>query len=191
MYSFGSTIRVCGTFSCFRKVGNSKQRHKPHAKPGQSVASAFLAVDHADSMTDGQVGIAQSLDGTRGGPARSDHVLDEADELARLGDALQAVVGAVALRLLADDQKRQSGRERCRGRERDRAQLGAGESNRVGLRGANRIRERLSERRQQLGPRLEAVLVEVVGRAPARAQDEIALEIGVLAQRRRQLGALH
>ena len=75
--------------------------------------------------------------------------------------------------------------------ERDRAQLGAGETDRLGLRVANRVGDGLSERRQQLGPRLEAVLVEVVRRAPARAQDEIALEVGVLAQRRRQLGALH
>src|SRR4051794_41917055 len=89
-------MRVYGTFSCFREVGNSKQRHEPHAKPGQGVASAFLAVDHADSMTDGQVGIAQRLDRTGRSPARGDDVLDEADELARLGDALEAGGGGGA-----------------------------------------------------------------------------------------------
>src|SRR5205085_5754212 len=49
-------------------------------------------------------------------------------------------------------------------------------------------REPLSERPEQLGTGLEAVLVEVVAGAPARAEDEVALEVGVLAQRGAELG---
>ena len=41
------------------------------------------------------------------------------------------------------------------------------------------------------GPRLEAVLVEVVVRAAARAEDEVALEVGVLAERGSEVLALH
>ena len=52
-------------------------------------------------------------------------------------------------------------------------------------------RDVLAERGQQLRPRLEAVLVEVVARAAARAEDEVALEVGVLAERGAELVALH
>ena len=45
-------------------------------------------------------------------------------------------------------------------------------------------REPLAERAQQVGSRLEAVLVEVVARAPAAPEDEVALEIRVLAAAR-------
>ena len=37
---------------------------------------------------------------------------------------------------------------------------------------------------EQVGPRLEAVLVEVVARTPTRAKHEVALEVGVLADAR-------
>src|SRR5437762_3060981 len=39
----------------------------------------------------------------------------------------------------------------------------------------------------QLGLRLEAVLVEVVARAPSRAQDEVALQVRALGQRSLQV----
>ena len=66
----------------------------------------------------------------------------------------------------------------------DRAELGPGEPHRVRLVLGDRRGDPLAERPEQLGPRLEAVLVEVVARAPARAEDEVALEVGVLAERR-------
>src|SRR5690348_4560117 len=52
-------------------------------------------------------------------------------------------------------------------------------------------RDQRSERAEQVGAGLEAVLVEVVARAPARAQHEVALEVRVLAQRGAELVAIH
>ncbi len=49
----------------------------------------------------------------------------------------------------------------------------------------------LSERGQQLRTGLEAVLVEVVVRAAPRAEDEVTLEVGVLAERSSEVLALH
>ena len=52
-------------------------------------------------------------------------------------------------------------------------------------------REPRAERLEQLGHGLEAVLVEVVRRALPGAEDEVALEEGVLADRREQRGVVH
>jgi hypothetical protein len=51
--------------------------------------------------------------------------------------------------------------------------------------------DEFTEDGQQVGPGLEAVLVEVVLRAAAGAKDEVTLEVGVLAKRRSKLVALH
>ena len=45
----------------------------------------------------------------------------------------------------------------------------------------------LPERAEQVRTRLEAVLVEVIARALPRAEDEVALEVRVLAERVLQL----
>jgi hypothetical protein len=56
---------------------------------------------------------------------------------------------------------------------------------------ANGSGDQVSERPEQLGARLEAVLVEVVARAAARAQHEVALEVRVLAERCTEFVAVH
>ena len=56
----------------------------------------------------------------------------------------------------------------------------------LGLVLAHRLGDQLAERAEQLGHGLEAVLVEVVARAAPRAEDEVALEVGVLARARRR-----
>ena len=109
----------------------------------------------------------------------------------RLADAFEAVGGAVVLGGLADDQKRKTGRERRSSGESDGAELGAGEAVGVGLVLANRLRERRAERPQEVGLRLEAVLVEVVLRAAPGAEEEVALEVGRLAQAAGELGSVH
>ena len=73
------------------------------------------------------------------------------------------------------------------GGQRDGAERRAGEADGVGLELAGRRREPLAERAEQLRLRLEAVLVEVVARAAAGAEDEVALEQRVLAELRAEL----
>ena len=55
----------------------------------------------------------------------------------------------------------------------------------------DRLGEPIAERPEQVGPGLEAVLVEVVARTAPGAEDEIALEVGVLAERGPELVAVH
>src|SRR5919199_1014248 len=49
------------------------------------------------------------------------------------------------------------------------------------------VQMRLAERREQVGPRLEAILVQVVAGAFARAQEEVALEVRRVADREPEL----
>ena len=94
-------------------------------------------------------------------------------------DALEEVRRSVVLARLADDQERKPGRERGRGGERDRTELGAGEA--ATASGSSRptvLGDQRAERAEDVGPRLEAVLVEVVaasaapsgGRSPPRGR---------------------
>ena len=123
-------MRFCGTFCRSEQLGRPKQRPQPDAEARERVRPALLAVDHADRRAALETGLPQGLDASTARPAGGDDVLDEADALARLEDALEPVGRAVLLRLLADDQERQARRERRRGGERDCAELGAGEARR-------------------------------------------------------------
>src|SRR5439155_9014105 len=96
--------------------------------------------------------------------------------------ALHSVGGSVFLRFLAHDQERKSRRQRPRCSERDRSELGPRETHSVGLELVRRLRDALAQCGEDLRPRLETVLVEVMARVLSRAQDEVTLEIGVLAQ---------
>src|SRR6266498_5269715 len=191
VYAFGSTMRFCGTFCPVQELGGPKERPQTHSGPRERVRSAFLPVDHADGRSDPQAGLAERFDSLHSGTARGDHVLDQADELAFLKEALEPVPRPVVLRLLAHDQERQAGRERGRRDQGNCAQLGTGEPLGLGLELARRLCDASAEGAEQLGPGLEAILVEVVTRAASGAQDEVALEVGVLPQRRPQLAWLH
>src|SRR5205823_10463667 len=120
---------------------------------------------------------AERLDGLEGRPARGDDVLDQTDALALLVDALEPIGGAVLLRPRADDQERQPTCQRRGCGERDRTELGAGEADCIRLVLTHGRRDRRAESAEQVGPRLETVLVEVVARAAAGAQEEVALEV--------------
>ena len=135
--------------------------------------------------------VAQRLHRRESGSTRRDDVLHEAHALARIEHALEPFAGPVALRFLADDEERQARSERGCGRERDGAELGPGDPRRVGLVLAHLGRQTLTERAQQPGLSLEAVLVQVVARAPAAPEDEVALEVRVLLQRAPQLRVRH
>ena len=181
----GSTMRFCGTFARSRRARSPERAGADgrHAAPSASAPPSSRSTTQTAVRHSNPASRSASTASSRGA-AGGDDVLDEADPLALLEHALEPVRGAVLLRLLAHDQERQAGRERRRRGERDRAELGPGEARRVGLVLATASRDPLAERAEQLGPRLEAVLVEVVARAAARAQDEVALEVRVLAERR-------
>src|SRR4051794_18673246 len=185
---YRSTMRICGDFE---QVGRPEERAQAHRVAREFVDAALFAVDHTDRVGYTQSGISEGLDRCERGPAGGDDVLDQADALALLEDALELLRRPVLLRGLADDQERQSRLERRRRGERDCAELRSCEAVGVRLVLAHRLGERLAERRQHIGARLEAVLVEVVARAAARAEHEVALEVRGVAQRPRELVPLH
>src|SRR5712692_2568156 len=158
-------------------VRRGEQRPQPDGVPRQLVHAPLFAVDDADRGAADQARLAYGLYSRNRCTARGYDVLDEAHGLPRLEHALEPIVRPVALRLLADDQEREA-RFEGRGRdERDGAQFWAREPDGLRLVLAHFARDPLAERAQQLGSRLEAVLVEVVRRAPAAAEDEVALEV--------------
>src|SRR5262245_12283288 len=99
-------MRFCGAFRRLEQLSCPKERPETDAVPGQFVHAAFLAIDHADCGLASEAGLSERLNGGHSSPAGGDDVLHEADPLARFEDALEPVVGAVTLRLLADDQER-------------------------------------------------------------------------------------
>jgi aspartate/methionine/tyrosine aminotransferase len=96
--------------------------------------------------------------------------------LARLERALDPFCRAVFLGLTADDDERQAGRHRCRSCQRDRSQSRSGETDSVRLVLSRCLCQLHSERPQDLGLGLEAVLVQVPRRAAPGPKHEVALE---------------
>src|SRR5205085_10912044 len=86
---------------------------------------------------------------------------------------------------------RQARLERRRGRQSDGAEHRARDPHRMRLVLADLRRETPSQLAQQLGLRLEAVLVQVVAGTTAAAQDEVAPEVCVLAERVPELAGVH
>ena len=123
----------CGGFLRRQQLSCPKKRHKTGSAARQSVGSALLAVEHADRDSALQAGFADGIEGLDDGSAGGDDVLYEAHALPRLEDAFEAVRRAVLLRRLAHDQEREPGGHRRRGSKRDRSELRARETNRVGL----------------------------------------------------------
>src|ERR671933_1447303 len=96
-------MRICGNKRGFEELGGPKEGPQPHRVPRERVDSALLAIDNADRRPADETRLAQGLDGPDRGAAGGDDVLDEAGERAGFEDALEPVLGAVALRLVADD----------------------------------------------------------------------------------------
>ena len=82
-------------------------------------------------------------------------------------------------------------RSRRRGGQGDGTESRRSEPHRGGLELVRRRGQAFAERAEQLGPRLEAVLVEVVGGAATGTQQEVALEQRVLAQLLAELLVVH
>jgi hypothetical protein len=175
-------------FSGLQDVSRAEKRVEADPRPGERVLPALLAIDDADGRVALEAGRPQGVDGLGGRTAGRDDVLDETHPLAREELALELPLGAVALGLLPHDQERKVGGEGGGRRERDRPQLGAGDADGRRRDLADPPGKPLPEGGEQVGPRLEAVLVEVVARPLAGAEDEVALEVGVLADSPGELG---
>src|SRR5688572_8439807 len=166
-------MRVCGTFTTRQEFSSPIERPQTHAETGESVGPALLAIDHADRISDLETGLTQRADRLEKRTSGGDDVLDQTDELARLERPLDAVGRAVLLRLPAHDHEGEPPREGGRRGERDRAERRSGEAHGGRLELAHRGREPLAQRAEELGLRLEAVLVQVPAGAPARAEQEV------------------
>src|SRR5450759_650477 len=155
------------------------------------IGSALFAVDDADSCAADETGFPDRLNRLKGGSARCHHVFDQTDQLTRFAYTFELVRGAVPFCLLAHDQERQPRRKRGGGGECNRTELRRGDADGLGLVLGDGDGDLLADGTEQLGHSLEAVLVEVVLGMPARAQDEIALEIGALDQHLDQILLVH
>src|SRR6188472_1859296 len=184
-------MRFCGGFLRWKQVSCSKKRHQTHSAARESVHSALFAIQHADCDSALETGLADGLDRVQQRTAGGDNVLDQADSLTGLEGAFEAVRGSVLLGRGAHDHERDARRERRRGRERYGTQLRTSEPRCVGLVLGDLGGKVLAERREHVRLRLEAVLVEVVARPAARAEDEVALEVRVVEERGAELVALH
>ena len=155
-------MRVCGVFSALEDVLRAKKRVQADRLARERVRAALLPIDDADGRAALQPGLPERVDRIRGRASRGDDVLDEADLLAGREASLQPVLGTVALGLLADEQEWEAGRERgCRG-ERDGPELGPGDARGRGRDLTDPGGDPLPQGGEDLGARLEAVLVEVV-----------------------------
>ena len=94
-----------------------------------------------------------------------------------------------SLASFADDEEREPGRERGGGRERHGAELRPGKP--VDPLPGDRVGDPATELSEQLGLGLEAVLVEVVARPAAGAQDEVTLKVRPLSDPPSELGVVH
>ena len=109
-------MRFCGGFLARKPLSCPKKGHETGSAPRESVDSALLAIDHADCDSALEAGLTQGVERLDGGSAGGDDVLHEADPLAGLVGAFEAIGGAVLLRLLADDEEGKPRRERRGGR---------------------------------------------------------------------------
>ena len=170
-------MRFCGSFSeASEHVGRTKQRPQAHAEPREGVGAALLAVDDADRRSSTRDRPPHGARPPRR-PRRPIVTTSSTRQTRSPGSnvALEPVRGAVLLRLSAHDQERHAARRATWPR---RAPPRLARARRAGSRPArlgHRLGEPGAEPAQQLRVGLEAVLVEVVRRAPARAEHEVAL----------------
>src|SRR5579884_4307404 len=184
-------MRFCGDFPRLAELAGPEQRPQAHGVAREGVQTPLLAVDDADRGADDEARLPGRRHGLEQRPARGDDVLDEADAFAGLEGALDPVRGPVALRPVADHEEGQAAGEGGRRGQDDAAEHRRREADGVRLVLAHEGGDPLPQRREEIGARLEAVLVEVVARTATRAEHEVALEVGRLDQRLPQLGVGH
>src|SRR5205823_4278833 len=98
-------MRVCSTLSGSENLRGRKQRPQPDGVPRELVDAALLAVDNAHGGAADETRLAERLDRRDESAARGHDVLHDAHLVARLELPLEPLGGAVALRLLADEEE--------------------------------------------------------------------------------------
>src|SRR5438132_5467098 len=110
------------------EVLNPEKRRVRNARLANVFLAAFSAVQHHNQVNHFESGVAQHLQRAQRVSARGDDVLDHRDAFSGGEMAFDLFGGAVTLRLLAHEQKRQAGLHRHRASEQDGAELRRGES---------------------------------------------------------------
>src|SRR4029079_5068233 len=113
----------------FRGVGDAELRTREERKKldpglGDGLRAALLAINDANCSGNVEICLPERLHSRELRAPRRDHVLDHADPLAGLENALQPLRRAVPLGLLALQQVRQVRLDRGHRRQRHRTQLG-------------------------------------------------------------------
>src|SRR5215468_1446741 len=90
---YRSTMRICGGFGGPEQLGSGEERAQAYGVTRERVGPSLLSIDHADGRSHLEAGLPESGHGLERGPSGGHDVLDQADELARLEDALDAVRG--------------------------------------------------------------------------------------------------
>jgi hypothetical protein len=178
-------------FSARQDVRGPENRHEADRLSRESVRPTLLPVDHADRGSADEPRLSEGVHRLLGCAPTGDDILDEADLFAGIELALDAPLGPVALRLLADDEERKAPGEGGRRGQGDRTELGPGQAPRFGGRLGDACRDPLAELTEQVRPRLEPVLVQVVAGSPPLAQHEIPFEERVLAEEACELCVRH
>src|SRR5918996_1825674 len=104
-----ATMRVCGYFLGLCDLAGTENRHELDTLTGEGVDPALFPVDHAHGNPALETALAKRFHRGHGGAAAGDDILDQADLLPLPVDAFEAPVGAVPLRLLADDEEGETG----------------------------------------------------------------------------------
>src|SRR5205823_5900117 len=156
------------------EVLNAEERRVRDAFLADVVFAALTAVQHHDKMNHIEARVAQHLDRAERVAAGRDHVLDHCDALARRDASLDLLRGAVALRLLADEEQRQSGLHRHSPAKQYGSELWRCEALRLFRHELSKMR---AEALEQVGLGLEQEFVEVSIGLLAGAQDELALQV--------------
>src|SRR5262245_32750112 len=117
-------MRVLRGFCGLDEIGQPEQRPQANGDTREGVHAARLAIDDANRARALEPRVPQRVHRLDRSTSCRDDVLEQTDALARRKVALEAVRGAVLLRLLAHDEKREPRRDRGRRSEWDRADLG-------------------------------------------------------------------
>src|SRR3954454_16173410 len=186
-----STMRFCGGFLPRHQVSCPEKGAETDRVARESVGPALLPIDHTNGGADDEPGLTESRDRLHERSAGGHDVLHQTHELALLEGAFEPVRGAVGLRLVTDDHERQPSRERGGRGERHRTEHGRSEAHGLRLVLADGGGDPLTERGEKVRPCLEAELVEVVARALAGPQKEVALEVGRREEPLAELRVVH
>src|SRR6266480_1514859 len=105
-------MRFCGIFDGGEEVRGAEQRVKTDAVASKRIDATLLSIDDTDRCPSRQAGRSKGINRLEERPARRDNVLDDADDLAWLVGAFDAVRSPVLLGSLAHDHEPQPGGER-------------------------------------------------------------------------------